>query len=454
MKVHFIAIGGSAMHNLALCLKNNGHEVSGSDDAIHEPSRSRLEKAGILPAQTGWFPDKITARLDMVVLGMHARADNPELVKARELGIRVLSYPEFVYEQSKEKQRIVIAGSHGKTTVTAMLMHMLRQAGAKFDYLVGAQLSGFDTMVQLSDAPIMVIEGDEYLASPIDRRPKFMLYRPHIALITGIAWDHVNVFPTWESYVDQFRKLIEVIEPDGVLVYCNRDVSLVKLIGETERRDIRFVQYGIPPHSIENGVTKLAARIGGGVETILQVFGEHNLSNCAGAAQLCGLAGYSVEAAFRSMASFPGASRRLERIGANEQCVVFRDFAHSPSKVKATIDAVKKQFGVRRLTAVLELHTFSSLTPEFLKEYKGSMGYADRAIVFYNPATLEHKKLPPITKEQVRSAFQMPELEVINSSKDLFYALAADEWSEKNLLLMSSGTFEGLDTDALLAKVL
>lgn len=450
LKIHFIAIGGSAMHNMALAMHHKGYTVTGSDDEINEPSRSRLAAHGLLPAYTGWNPDAITADLDAVILGMHARADNPELLKAQELGLKVYSYPEYIYEQSKNKTRVVVGGSHGKTSITAMILHVLRHCNIDTDYMVGAQLAGFDTMVRLTaHAPFIVLEGDEYLSSPVDRRPKFHLYKPHIALLSGVAWDHINVFPTFENYVEQFRIFISLIEPNGALVYCFDDPVLRK-IGSEARADITRVPYALPKHVIENGVTSLTRN---SQRTPLNVFGNHNLMNIEGARLVCLRMGVTDDQFLEAIQSFKGAARRLELVDKNDTFSCYKDFAHSPSKLKATTAAVKQQFPARKLVACMELHTFSSLTAEFLNEYKGAMDTADEAVVYFNPHTIAHKKLPPITEEQVKAAFGRSDLQVFTDSKKLVETLHGKDWNNSVLLLMTSGNFDGVNFNEL-AKAL
>ncbi|HLN72858.1 MAG TPA: Mur ligase family protein, partial [Prolixibacteraceae bacterium] len=384
MRVHFIAIGGSAMHNLAIALHKKGYHVTGSDDEVFEPSKSRLKKLGLLPEREGWFEENITPELDAVILGMHARQDNPELLRAQELGLKIFSYPEYLYEQTKDKIRVVVGGSHGKTTITSMILHVLGYNGLKFDYMVGAQLEGFDTMVSLSeDAKIAVFEGDEYLSSPIDLRPKFHLYFPNIALLSGIAWDHINVFPTFPFYVEQFQKFVDMIQPNGSLIYYEGDENL-RQIAANGREDIDKLPYWSHDSVIENGITYLVTD---GKKIKLRIFGEHNLQNISGAQLVCCQLGLTDEQFYSAIAEFKGASRRLEVLAEKEDCVIFNDFAHSPSKLKATTEAVKKQFPDRKLVACLELHTFSSLKKDFLPQYKNCMNAADQAIVYFNPHT-------------------------------------------------------------------
>lgn len=450
MKVHFIAIGGSAMHNLAIALHKKGFEVSGSDDEIFDPSKSRLEKYGILPKEWGWFPEKLNSHIDAVILGMHARIDNPELKKAEELGLKIYSYPEYIYEQCKDKIRVVIGGSHGKTTTTSMIMHVLKENYINFDYMVGAQIDGFETMVKLSkDAKIAIFEGDEYLSSPIDRRPKFHLYHPNIALLTGIAWDHINVFPSFENYVKQFEIFTDLIQPKGSLIYFDKDIHIAKIV-EKKREDLDYIPYHSHPFKLQNNRSILLTDNG---EIPLEIFGDHNLQNLMGAFQVCKKIGLSNDQFYNSIKSFTGASKRLQKLANNDTCVVFQDFAHSPSKLKATTHAVKKQYEDRKLIACMELHTFSSLKKEFLSQYKNTMCNADEAIVYFNPKTIEHKKLDPISKEEVLNAFGGKNVTVYTNSDDLIKDLLNHEFISTNVLLMSSGNFSGINLDQLAKKI-
>ncbi len=450
MNVHLIAIGGSAMHNLAIAMHKKGFIVTGSDDEIQEPSKSRLAKHNLLPAIIGWDIHKINKGLDAVILGMHARADNPELLKAQEFGLKIYSYPEYIYEQTKDKTRIVVGGSHGKTTITAMILHVLHYHTIDCDYLVGAQLEGFDTMVKLTkEAKIAVIEGDEYLSSPIDRRPKFHLYKPNIAILSGIAWDHINVFPTFENYVEQFKIFIDLIEQEGSLVYCELDTE-VKKVCELAREDIKKFPYAIPEHKIENGITIINSK---SEDISLNIFGDHNLMNLNGARLVCNQIGVNDKQFYEAIQSFKGASKRLELVKKDDVTAVYKDFAHSPSKLKATTQAVKKQFPNRKLIACMELHTFSSLNEDFLKEYNGSMSLADEAIVYFNPHTIEHKKLKAITEAQVNQAFGGNNIKVYTDSKLLLEDLLMMNFENKNLLMMSSGNFDGIDFKDLGEKI-
>lgn len=438
------------MHNLAIAMHKKGFIVTGSDDEIFEPSKSRLEKLGLLPAKMGWDENNINKELDAVILGMHARNDNPELLKAKELGIKIYSYPEYIYEQTKDKIRVVVGGSHGKTTITAIILHVLHYHKIDCDYLVGAQLEGFDTMVKLTkEAKIAIIEGDEYLSSPIDRRPKFHLYKPNIAILSGIAWDHINVFPTFENYVEQFKIFIDLIEPNGTLVYCTEDPE-VKKLSESTTNKIKCFPYGIPKYKIENGITSLTMGQetrdeGRGIDIPLLVFGEHNLMNINGARLVCNELGVSNEQFYQAIQSFKGAAKRLELVARNNSSAFYKDFAHSPSKLKATTAAVKQQFPKRKLIACMELHTFSSLNEDFLKQYKDSMELADEAIVYFNPHTIEHKKLKAITPEQVKNAFGGNNISIYTDSANIVADLKKRNWTNSNLLMMSSGNFDGVD---------
>ncbi len=449
MKVHFIAIGGSAMHNLAMALNHKGFHVSGSDDEIFEPSRTRLDKLGLLPESYGWYPKKITSDLDAVILGMHAREDNPELLKAKELNIPIFSYPEYLYEQTKDKKRIVIGGSHGKTTITSMILHVLKTLEMDFDYMVGANIEGFDTMVKLSDAPIAIFEGDEYLSSPIDRRPKFHLYHPHVAVISGIAWDHINVFPTFNNYVEQFKIFADLIEPNGDFIYFEEDENLQQ-IAQQVRPDIKKCAYNALPHQVIDGITYLQTPKG---DVPLSIFGLHNMQNLSVAKEVCERIGITEEHFYSTIRSFGGAAKRLQTLAKNDTTTIFLDFAHSPSKLKATTQAVKAQYKTRKLIACMELHTFSSLKADFLPEYNDSMSQADEAIVYFNPEVIEHKRLSPITTKQVKEAFG-GNVTVFTQSNQLQEYLKSLDLKNHNLLLMSSGNFSGIDFNAFAKKLI
>jgi UDP-N-acetylmuramate: L-alanyl-gamma-D-glutamyl-meso-diaminopimelate ligase len=442
MRIHFIAIGGSAMHNLAIALHNKGEQVTGSDDEIFDPSKSRLAAKGLLPKQYGWFEDNITSDIDAVILGMHAKQDNIELLRAKALGLTIYSYPEFLYEQSKNKTRVVIGGSHGKTTITSMILHVMHYHDKEVDYMVGAQLEGFDTMVHLTkENDFIVLEGDEYLSSALDRRPKFHLYKPNIALLSGIAWDHINVFPTFDNYVEQFRVFLSHITHGGAIVYNQEDIE-VKQVVEATQNQIKKYPYQTPRFSVENGDTLLDTEDG---PMPIEVFGKHNLNNLEGARWICQLMGVQQEDFYEAIATFKGASKRLEKIGQGPTSIAYKDFAHSPSKVRATTQALKSQYPERNLLACLELHTYSSLNPEFLSEYKGTLNGADKAVVFYSPNAVKIKKLDAVSSTQILKAFQREDLVVFTDPAAFQDYLFEQDFTETSLLLMSSGNYGGLD---------
>ncbi|WP_028890703.1 UDP-N-acetylmuramate--L-alanine ligase [Tenacibaculum sp. 47A_GOM-205m] len=450
MRIHFIAIGGSAMHNLAIALQQKGYQITGSDDTIHDPSKTRLANKGLLPEEFGWYPEKITTDLDAIILGMHAKKDNPELLRAEELGLKIYSYPEFLYEQSKDKTRVVIGGSHGKTTITSMILHVLNYHDREVDYMVGAQLDGFDTMVHLTEEnEFIVLEGDEYLSSPIDMRPKFHLYKPNIALLSGIAWDHINVFPTFENYVEQFSIFTDSLTNGGIMVY-NEEDAILKDVVESSTHPIKKYPYKTPDYFIENGITYLETSEG---DLPLEIFGEHNLQNLAGAKWICQHMGIDEDEFYEAIASFKGASKRLEKIAENLSAVVFKDFAHSPSKVAATTAAVKNQYSDRTLLACLELHTYSSLNAEFLSEYKGALDKADKAVVFYSPHAVKIKQLEEVTKEQIAKAFERDDLIIYTNPQEFKEFLFSQDIDNTALLLMSSGNYGGLDFEEVKSLV-
>ncbi|MDC6362431.1 MULTISPECIES: UDP-N-acetylmuramate--L-alanine ligase [Flavobacteriaceae] len=451
MRIHFIAIGGSAMHNLALALKETGDVITGSDDIIYEPSKSRLKAQGLLPEEFGWFPDKIHGQLDAVILGMHAKKDNPELLKAQELGLKIYSYPEYLYERSKYKTRVVIGGSHGKTTITSMILHVLQYHDIEVDYMVGAQLDGFDRMVHLTETnEFIVLEGDEYLSSAIDRRPKFHLYKPNIALLSGIAWDHINVFTTFDTYVEQFQIFVDSIVNGGSITYNIEDETL-KGIVEASENTIRKFPYTTPDHTILEGVTMLETPEG---DMPLEIFGAHNLNNLAGAKWICQQMGVDEADFYEAIASFKGAAKRLQKMAQGTNSVVFKDFAHAPSKVKATTMAVREQYPRQRLIACLELHTYSSLNAEFLKEYDGALDAADEAVVFYDPETVKIKGLEEVTAEQIGKALNRSDVNIFTDSNSFQEYLYDLNFSDSVLLLMSSGDYGGLDFELLKEKIL
>jgi len=435
MRIHLIAIGGSAMHNLALALHYKGYNVTGSDDQIFEPSKSRLEKEQLLPKKMGWNKNIITQEIDAVILGMHAKDDNPELLRAKELNLNIYSYPEYIYEQSKRKKRIVIGGSHGKTSITAMILHVLQNLNVDCDYMVGAQLKGFDVMVKLTEkAPIIILEGDEYLSSAIDRRSKFHLYKPHIGVLSGISWDHINVFPTFENYIDQFRIFKNMITES--LIYCEEDKELQKLAKEESK--CKMIRYKTPTHKINNGITYIKNKP-------LKIFGNHNLQNLNASRLVCNELGVTAKEFYQEIQSFIGASNRLEMIKKTENSAIYKDFAHSPSKLKATIKAMKSQFKNRELIACMELHTFSSLNANFLEQYNGCMEEADIAIVYFSKEAIKHKRLTPISENQVKASFRKENLIVFTDSNKLTKHLQSINLENRNLLMMSSGNFNKLD---------
>ncbi|NDV46799.1 peptidoglycan synthetase [Paludibacter sp. 221] len=442
-KIHFIAIGGAAMHSMAIALsKNPGLKITGSDDEIFEPSRSRLEQHNLLPAEMGWFPERIHEKLDAVIVGMHATEDNPELQRAKELGLRIYSFPEYLYENTRGKTRIVIGGSHGKTTTTAMILFVLNKLKINADYMVGAQIEGLDNTVKLSyDAKIAIFEGDEYLTSPLDKRPKFHLYKPHIAVLTGIAWDHINVFPTFDNYVEQFSKFVNLIEHQGRLIYYADDKNL-QTIAENSRRDIITFPYNTPKYEVRNGITYLQVKNG---EIPLKIFGEHNLQNMEAARLVCRQLGIWDDKFYPAIAEFTGASNRLQKIYETENSVAYKDFAHSPSKLKATVEAVKNQYPDKKLVACMELHTFSSLREDFLPQYKDCMAEADVAYVYFNPEVVKHKRLKEITAEQVKEAFGGNNLTVFTNSEILQNKLRETDLNNTALLFMTSGNFSGIN---------
>jgi UDP-N-acetylmuramate: L-alanyl-gamma-D-glutamyl-meso-diaminopimelate ligase len=451
MKIHLIAIGGSAMHNLALALHEKGYVITGSDDEIFEPSRSRLEKAGLLPKQYGWFPEKITPDLDAVILGMHATDDNPELIKARKIGLTIYSYPEYLYEQTKNKKRIVVAGSHGKTTLTSMVMHVLKVCNRDFDYMVGAIVEGFETMVRLSDsASYAIFEGDEYLSSVLDKRPKFHLYKPHIAVITGVAWDHVNVFPTFDIYKEQFVQFINLMEPSGCLYYYSGDPVLEEIVTKSTNNTCK-IPYSSHECNINDHITYLATQTG---LYRLNIFGDHNLQNISGAKNICTQLGITDVEFYKAISSFKGASKRQQILKSRENAGVYLDFAHAPSKVKATVNAFRSQYPERKLVTCLELHSFSSLTAEFLSQYKNTLDDSDISMVYYNPETVKHKRLPEIKPEQIQQAFGNKNLKVFTDTDSLLKQIKLIKEEQVNFLFMSSGNFGGIDLTALAREII
>lgn len=450
MHFHFIAIGGNVMHNLAIALHRKGDIVTGSDDEIFEPSRSRLASFGLLPDRDGWDPDRIHPGIDAVILGMHARADNPELIRSRELNLTVYSFPEFLYAHARDKKRVVIGGSHGKTTITAMVLHVLHSGGIHCDYMIGAPVRGLDDTVRLSsDSQLMVFEGDEYLTSALDRRPKFHVYQPDIALISGIAWDHINVFPTFEGYMEQFRIFAGLVPPGGSLIY-NAEDAMVRDVILSAGEGVKMIPYQMPAFRINSGMTSLNYRT---KQVPIRIFGRHNLINLEGARMVCRELGVNDRDFYASIRNFAGAARRLELLVSNEYTAVFFDFAHAPSKLKATVEAVKEQFPERRLVACIELHTYSSLSGHFLSHYANTMAKADQPMVYYNPHAIQLKRLQEIHPEQIMQAFHHPDLKVYTDSCMVLNDLLGFNWQNANLLMMSSGDFGGMDVPALAKQI-
>ena len=446
MKVHFIAIGGAVMHNLAIALQNKGNKVTGSDDEIFEPSRSRLDRYGLLPEKWGWYPDNISSDIETVILGMHARPDNPELLRSLELGVRIMSFPEFLYNQAKSKKRIVIAGSHGKTTTTAMIMHVFKTRQIKFDYMVGSQIDGFETMVGLSDeAKTAVFEGDEYISSALDKRPKFLHYMPDIAVLNGIAWDHKNVFPAFDNYTDQFRLFAESISEGCSLIYFDGDPE-VKKIALATKGNINKIPYRV--HGYFQNKTGFYAATHNRVVPV-RIFGEHNMQNLSAAREVCLASGISEDDFYEAIKSFEGTSRRLQKLKDNERGLVYLDFAHSPSKVKATVEAVASRYPKREIIACLELHTYSSLSADFLPQYKNTLANASLAFVYFNPHEIELKKLKHLSKETVKTAFGGENIRVFDNSEEMFSFIKSQNYSSPVYLLMSSGDFDGFDINWL-----
>lgn len=438
------------MHNLAIALKLKGFNVSGSDDEIFEPAKSRLEKHSLLPNEIGWNPDKIDNTIEAVILGMHAKSDNPELLKAKELGLKIYSYPEYLYEASKDKTRIVVGGSHGKTTITAMILHVMQNLGIATDYMVGAKLEGFDVMVKMSDAPYMVLEGDEYLSSTLDPRPKFHLYKPDIAIINGIAWDHINVFPTFNIYVEQFKIFADKITENGSLVYFQDDENILG-IAKQARNDVKKLPYREITHRIENNRTIVICE---GKEYPLQIFGKHNLINLNAAMTALEQIGVKKSDFLSAIQSFKGASKRLEIVKESKTQAFYTDFAHSPSKLKATVEAMKNQYGERKLTACMELHTFSSLTKEFLIQYKGTMQEVDSAAIYFNSHALELKRLPNLDKDMILDSFDKKGLKVFTTTEEVLQFIRENSQNGENILMMSSSNFGGLDLKELANEII
>jgi UDP-N-acetylmuramate: L-alanyl-gamma-D-glutamyl-meso-diaminopimelate ligase len=449
-KIHFIAIGGSVMHNLAIALKQAGHTITGSDDEIFEPSRSALSKHGLLPVKDGWNPDTITNSLDVVILGMHAKKDNPELLKAQQLGLKITSFPEYIYNHAVDKQRVVVAGSHGKTTITAIVVHVLNHFKRKFDYVIGAKIRGVENTVKLSDAPVIIIEGDEYLCSPLDRTPKFLRYQHHIGVISGVAWDHANVFPTEEEYLKQFDLFADQTPKSGVLIFCETD-TMVGIVGNKLRPDVVSIGYKAHTHAAENGKEFL---INGKERIPVKIFGAHNLQNISAAKELLKKVGITNEQFYEAIPSFEGASGRLEKIKENNSTIIYKDFAHAPSKVKASVKAVKDLYPNRDTVACLELHTYSSLNKTYLPQYKDSLKGITSAAVYFNPEKVKSKNLEPLSLADIKQAFGGNNVQVFDNPTTLENFLTSQSWKNKNLVLMTSGDFGGMNMNTLADKIL
>jgi len=446
MRIHFIAIGGAAMHQLAIALHLNGNIVTGSDDEIFDPALSNLRRYELIREDYSWNPQAITKDIDLVILGMHARNDNPELLRAQELGIDIVSFPEYVYRASQNKKRVVIGGSHGKTTITSMIMHVLKECGRPFDYLVGSRVRGFDVMVSLNEKnDLIVIEGDEYLSSCLDMRPKFHHYHPHIAVVSGIEWDHINVFPEFDQYVDAFRTFVNELPGDGSIIWCGNDNNVSKLMSQYEG-GAESISYSAVPHVVESDRVKVMC---GAVPVPVNVFGEHNMLNMSAALEVCRRIGISDESFFSAISGFEGAARRLETIYDNDGLRIFRDFAHAPSKLKATVNAVKSRFPDEQLIAVFELHTFSSMNRKFLPHYSGALDLADDAAVYFSPHAFELKKLEPFTDAEIRDGFNNGNLSVLNDADSLLDFIRTNVKKPANVLLMSSGNFDNANFDKI-----
>lgn len=439
MKVHFIAIGGSIMHSLAISLKKKGYIISGSDDKFFSPSKENLKNENLL-FKAGWFPEKITSDLDFVILGMHAKIDNPELIEARKKKIKIYSFPEYISLVSKNKKRVVVSGSHGKTTITTMIMHVLNAKNIKFDYLVGAKIKGFDNMVHLSDNEIIVIEGDEYLSSKLDTRPKFLHYNPDLLILSGISWDHINVFPDSESYTNAFVSLLKSTSSKCKVFYASNDHNIKKIIKHSSGFS---KSYSLPDFSICNGNVLLRKNKS---RYKLSIFGKHNLYNLEAARIICNELGVENEFFFQSIGSFLGAKNRLELLSIiNSKSFIYRDFAHSPSKVSASVEALKDLFPKRKLISCLELHTFSSLTLDFLSHYKNAFKRSNYVWVFFSPKEIEGKGLHVFSKKDILSLINHNNIRVFDDVDELGQAIHETLWVNTNLLLMSSGHFQGLD---------
>lgn len=437
MRIHFIAIGGAIMHNLAIDLHKNGHTISGSDDQIFEPSFSKLKKYSLMPKNLGWNADFITDEIDLIILGMHAKEDNLELKKALELGLKIQSFPEFVASQITDKKRVAIAGSHGKTSTTAMLMHILKDNNFEFDYLVGSELPGYESMVKLSNAPLIVIEADEYLSSKLDQRPKFLWYKPQLSVITGIAWDHINVFPTFELYKKAFTDFIDSHQADSSIFFYQFDEELSKIINNST--------YKCRPY------TELTAKNQGQYSIVLDnneeeyyfpFFGNHFLQNASAAIHLAMELGLNQKDIYKALESFPGSAKRLELVWANDQLFIYRDFAHSPSKVMATIKAFSRQFKDYQVFFVFEPHTFSSQQIDFIQHYNKCFEDLN-AYIFMDKKAFALKNKPMLSGPDIENAFGTNS--ILNSATELMKEIRKSSQKSKKTVwvLMSSGNMGG-----------
>ena len=443
-KVHFISIGGSVMHSLAIELKRLNYVVTGSDDVIYEPSKSSLIENDLYPKELGWHESNIKDDLDFVILGMHARSDNPELKLAKHKKIKIYSFPEFVYEYSKNKTRVVIAGSHGKTTIASMVLHVLKNNTINVDYLLGAKIEGLSNSVSLSNEnDFIIIEGDEYLSSRIHDTPKFHVYKPNIALISGISWDHVNVFPTFDVYKNQFGVFIDKIVDGGVLIYNDNDLEILDLL-KNNQNFIRKIPYS--RHNYIAKDNKFFIETDEGILP-LKIFGKHNMENLSGAKQVCNLIGLTDDEFYNSILTFKGATNRLQLKEIKLGRSVIIDFAHSPSKLKASIDAVKTNFS-GELVGVYELHTFSSFHKKFQIHYRGTMDKCDYPIIFIDRSNPKLKN-QDLDEESLKKSFNNLKMKFIFDKDELDNYIMSFEQLNLNLLLMSSGKFGGIDVDRL-----
>lgn len=444
MRIHCISHWWRVTSSLAIQLKLLGHNVTGHDDEIYEPSKSALAQHGLLPQHEWWDADSVTSDIDMIVLGMHASADNPELLRAKELGLMIKSYPEVIYEFSKNKMRVVIAGSHGKTTTTSMVMHVLKHNGISFDWVVGGIVPGFDTMVSLDDNhKIIIIEWDEYPDGKINMTAKMLLYKHNIGILNGIAWDHITTYPTFDSYLLPFQTFVDQTPTDGFLGYYQDDQEVTNIMEHTDTQ-AQTVWYTVHPHIIRDGITYLQTPQW---EVKLSIFWAHNCINISAAKLVCNQLDLSDEQFYAAIWSFTGAGNRLQLIHQDDakHLTILRDFAHSPSKLTATINAVKTQYPDRTIIGLFELHTFASLSASFLPEYKWSFDAADIACVYYDDHTFQIKRMTPLTKEVVINGFGRSDLVVQDSANDLQAWYDNLDLTNSVVVLMSSGNFGGVE---------